>query len=524
MNNKVSDLERRLFLKGAAASAAAAAIPATAKSVAVTSDKVAAPQDAMALAQQLSHGDVTPLEALDMAIARIQALPKLNAVVLRDYDLAREQAKKLSALGRDARQQAVAAAPMWGVPFLLKDLGQTMQGTVTTHGCAFFKGAVASHDSTLVQRYKAAGLNIFGKTAAPEFGMTPTTESRLYGNTPNPWNPKFTTGGSSGGAAAVVACGILPVLHASDGGGSIRIPAAHCGVFGLKPSRGRLPAGPDALDGAVGLSVNHVISCSVRDSALMLDLSAGPEWGSRVRPPSDVAGSYLQGLEQPERKLRIAVWRKNYFGIPVHADCLAALDKAAKTCEAMGHVLEEAMPELPVRDIYAGMSVGMAAGMQSTIEQREKLLGRLVREEDMEPLNWATLQAAKKSTALQLYKARAGFDKAGQLLDLFLSQYDLILTPTTAVPAQLLGVLRLDQAFESYAAEAMKSSAFTSLFNISGHPAMSVPMHWTVDNIPVGAHFVAPYGHEGRLLRLAAQLEQAVPWAQRLPDVSIFKA
>ena len=523
MDNNVHDLERRLFLKGAAATAAAAALPATANSAAVASDQ-AAPQDAMAWAQQLSRGEITPLEALDRAITRIEALPKLNAVVIRDYDLARAQAKKLSMLGRDARQKAVAAAPLWGVPFLLKDLGQSMQGTVTTHGCAFFKGAVATHDSTLVQRYKTAGLNIFGKTAAPEFGMTTTTESRLYGLTPNPWNPKFTTGGSSGGAAAVVACGILPVVHASDGGGSIRIPAAHCGVFGLKPSRGRVPAGPDSLDGAVGLSVNHVISRSVRDSALMLDLSAGPEWGSRVRPPSDVAGSYLQALERPERKLRIAVWRKNYFGVPVHADCLAALDKAAKTCEAMGHVLEEAMPELPVQEIYAGMSAGMATGLLNTIEYREKQLGRAVREDEMEPLNWAALQAAKKTTSLQLYKARAGFDKAGQLLDLFLSQYDLILTPTTAVPAQLLGVLRLDQPFESYAAEAMKSSAFTSLFNISGHPAMSVPMHWTADNLPVGAHFVAPYGREGRLLRLAAQLEQAVPWAQRLPDLSIFKA
>lgn len=524
MNTTTHELERRLFLKGAAATAAAVAIPATAQSATAASGQAGATPDAMALAQQLSQGEVTPLEVLDAAITRIEALPKLNAVVLRDFDLAREQAKKLSMLGRGARQQAVATAPLWGVPFLIKDLGQTMAGTVTTHGCAFFKGAVATQDSTLVQRYKAAGLNIFGKTASPEFGMTTTTESRLYGATPNPWNAEYTTGGSSGGAAAVVACGILPVVHASDGGGSIRIPAAHCGVFGLKPSRGRVPAGPDALDGAVGLSVNHVISRSVRDSALLLDLSAGPESGSRVRPPSDVAGSYVQALAQPERQLRIAVWRKNYFGVPVHPDCLAALDKAAKTCEALGHVLVEAMPELPVRDIFAGMSVGMAAGLQSAIARREQQLGRAVREDELEPLNWAALQSAKKATAQQLYQARAGFDKAGQLLDLFLGQYDLILTPTTAVPAQRLGVLRLDQAFESYAAEAMKSSAFTSLFNISGHPAMSVPMHTTADKLPVGAHFVAAFGREGRLLRLAAQLEQAVPWAQRLPDVSIFKA
>ena len=190
----------------------------------------------------------------------------------------------------------------------------------------------------------------------------------------------------------------------------------------------------------------------------------------------------------------------------------------------MGHILEEAMPDLPVAEIFAGMGPGMSAGLLSSIEYREKQLGRAVREDEMEPLNWAALQAAKKATALELYRGRAGFDKAGQLLDAFLTKYDLILTPTTAVPAQMLGALRLDQPYQSYAAEAMNSSAFTSLFNISGHPAMSVPLHWTVDNMPVGSQFVAPFGGEGRLLRLAAQLEQSLPWAHRVPDLSALKA
>ena len=519
MHPSVHDPQRRLFLQGAVAGAVANALPARAQGSAQ-----AVPLDATAWAQQLARGEMTPLEALDQAITRVEALPKLNAVVIRDFDLAREHARTLSALGREARAAAVQQAPLWGLPFLIKDLGQYVQGTVTTHGCTFFKGAVAPHDTTLVARYKAAGLNIFGKTASPEFGMTTTAESRLYGKTPNPWNPAHTTGGSSGGTAAVVAAGILPVAHASDGGGSIRIPAAHCGVFGLKPSRGRVPAGPDVLEGSLGLSVNHVISRSVRDSALLLDLSAGPETGSRVRPPHDVPGSYVQALTQPPRKLRIAVWRKNYFGVPVHADCLAALDQAAKVCEALGHVLEEKMPELPVQEIYAGMGTAMGAGMLYTIERREKLLGRAVREDEMEPLDWAALQSAKKATAQQLYTARLGFDKAGQLIDAFFGQYDLVLSPTTAVPAQRLGVLTLDQPFASYAREAMNSSAFTSLFNISGHPAMSVPAHWTAEKLPVGAHFVAPYGGEGRLLALAAQLEQAMPWAQRMPDLSAFKA
>ena len=523
MQDRAADTDRRKFLMGAAATAAAVSLP-VAQASAKTVVQASAPADAITMAAQIRKGDVTPLEALDATIARVEALPRLNAVVIKDYEQAREHAKKISAMGRDARKQATGSAPLWGLPFVLKDLGVSMTGTVTSNGCAFYKDAVATQDSTLVTRYKAAGLNIFGKTASPEFGMTATTESKLYGATLNPWNTKHTTGGSSGGTAAAIAAGILPVGHATDGGGSIRIPAAHCGLFGLKPSRGRVPAGPNSLDGATGLSVNHVISRSVRDTALLLDLTAGPEFGSRVRPPSDAPRGYLEAMQKPERKLRIAIWRKNYFGIPVHADCLAAVDKAAKACEAMGYILEEAMPDLPVAEIFAGMGPGMSAGLLSSIEYREKQLGRAVREDEMEPLNWAALQAAKKATALELYRGRAGFDKAGQLIDAFLSKYDLILTPTTAVPAQLLGALRLDQPYESYAAEAMNASAFTSLFNISGHPAMSVPLHWTADNIPVGSHFVAPFGGEGRLLRLAAQLEQALPWAHRMPDLSALKA
>ena len=512
--------QRRLFLQGAGASMVATALPLGAQA----STSSTPPPDATAWAQQIARGDITPLQALDAAIARVEALPRLNAVVIRDFELAREQAKKLSALGQAARTQARANAPLWGVPFLLKDLGQSLQGTVTTHGCTFFKGAVATHSSTLVQRYQAAGLNIFGKTASPEFGMTTTTESRLYGVTPNPWNPAHTTGGSSGGAAAAVAAGIVPLAHASDGGGSIRIPAAHCGLFGLKPSRGRTPAGPMLMEGTLGLSAHHAISRSVRDSALLLDLSAGPEAGARVLPPSGAPGSYLAALTQAPGPLRIAVWRSNHFGVPVHADCLAALDAAAKVCESLGHRLQERWLDLPVQEIFSGMGTAMGAAMLHTISQREKLLGRSVREDEMEPLDWAALQQARQATAQQLYAARLGFDRAAQLIDAFFSHYDLVLTPTTAVPAQKLGVLRLDQPFESYAREAMNSSAFTSLFNISGHPAMSVPAHWTAQGLPVGAHFVAPYGREDRLLSLAAQLEQAMPWAHRTPDLTPLQA
>lgn len=529
MDNKASDLDRRSFLMGAAATAAVAAIPAVAQAAAPATSAggvagAKAPLDAMAWAAQLRSGEVTALEALEVAIARVEAAPKLNAVVIQDYDLARYHAKKLSALGAAARTAAAEKAPLWGVPFLVKDLNQYLKGTVTTNGCRFYKGAVADYSSTLVERYQAAGVNIFGKTASPEFGQTPTTESLLYGKTRNPWNGEHSAGGSSGGAAAIVGAGILPVAHASDGGGSIRIPASHCGVFGLKPSRGRLPAGPMAMEGWMGLSMNHVVSRTVRDSALLLDLTAGPEAGSRIYAPRDVQGTYVQALQRPQQKLRIAVWRKNHFGVPVDPQCLAALEKAVKACQALGHEVTEEMPQLPIGEMFAGTGVMTSVGMLTSVKAREKQLGRAVTENDIEPINWISLQRAKTTTAEQMFNARAIFDTAGRMLDQFFQKYDLILSPVTVVPAPKLGVLSLDQSFDKFAEAAMLQAPYTAIFNMTGQPAMSVPMHHTPENVPVGAHFAAPYGYEGRLLNLAAQLEQSVPWANKLPDLSSFKA
>ncbi|HMZ29523.1 MAG TPA: amidase, partial [Thauera aminoaromatica] len=252
--------------------------------------------DATALADELRRGRITALEALEAAIARVEARSALNALAARHFDTARETAKQLSALGRAERQRRASAAPLLGVPFALKDLGVSLNGTVTTNGCGFFRDAVADHDSTLVQRHRAAGLNLFAKTTTPEFGQTATTESRLFGPTRNPWNVEHSAGGSSGGAAAVVAAGVIPVAHATDGGGSIRIPASACGLFGLKTSRGRVPAGPVMIEASLGLSVHHVLSRSVRDSALLLELTQGPEPGSRIGAP---VGPVLADLTRP---------------------------------------------------------------------------------------------------------------------------------------------------------------------------------------------------------------------------------
>jgi Asp-tRNA(Asn)/Glu-tRNA(Gln) amidotransferase A subunit family amidase len=524
MEHTPSDPGRRHFVQGAAALGAAALIgraqAATNGATQVASKALPLPEyegfDAHDLAAHIRDGRLTPLEVVDAAIARAEARSALNAVVLRHYELARETATALGRAGRAERQARAAKAPLAGVPFALKDLNVALKGTVTTNGCAFFKDAVADHDSTLVQRYQAAGLNIFAKLASPEFGQTGTTESRLWGATHNPWSAAHSAGGSSGGSATAVAAGILPAAHASDGGGSIRIPSSHCGVFGLKPSRGRVPSGPKALEGWMGLSINNVITRSVRDSALLLQLTQGPEAGSRVGPPP---ADLMAALRQPPKRLRIALMDVNPFGMGVHTDCLDAVKKAAQLCTDLGHKVEIAAPQLPIQEMFAGMGVVTATGMLTSVQAREKLLGRAVREDEMEPINWRSLQLAKGYSAEQVFRARAAFDQAGRILDEFFARYDLILSPVTAAPPPLLGALSLDQPYEDFVKNAMLASPFTAMFNMSGQPAMSVPLHWNAAGLPIGVQFAGPFGGEARLLALAAQLEQAAPWKHRRPPL-----
>lgn len=502
-------LTRRTLLKTSALLAAAGAAGSSAfASPRGLSQADYAACDAVALAEMIRAKQISPIDALEAAIARAEQVnPGLNAVVLKYYDAARAT----------ARSGLPENAPLRGVPMLLKDLGLQMKGTVTSNGSRFFRDAVADHDSTLVQRYRAAGLVIFGKTASPEFGGTATTESTLWGQTRNPWNLKHSSGGSSGGAAVAVAAGIVPAAQASDGGGSIRIPASHCGLFGLKTSRGRNPAGPDALENWMGLSVAHAITRSVRDSALLLDISAGTEPGSRVIPPAP--DSYLKSLATPPRGLRIALMEANPLGIPVHADCKAAMAKAAALCESLGHHVEPASLTLPVAPMLEGMGMITGTGMLTLIRDRERALGRAVTAADLEPIIWSSYQNAQKYSAEQLFRARATADQVGRLFDEFLTRFDLILSPVTAVPAPLLGALSLDQPYEDFVRNAMPASCFTSMYNIAGLPAMSVPLHWNADNLPVGSMFAGRYGDELTLLRLAAQLEQAAPWRDRRPQL-----
>lgn len=505
-----SGMPRREFLQvgGSLVAGAAIGLPAGASARSLSFDEYTA-YDAVGLAALIRTGEVSAAEVLEAAIARAEAVdPIINAVTLKHYNMARE------AVARGVPQGALA-----GVPWLLKDLGIHLAGTVTTNGSAFFRDDVSRFDSTLVGRYRRGGLVIFGKTAAPEFGQTATTESRLWGLTRNPWNLAHTTGGSSGGAAAAVAAGIVPAAHASDGGGSIRIPASNCGLFGLKTSRGRNPHGPTATESWMGLSVQHAITRSVRDSAAILDVSQGPEPGSRVVPPVGAA-SYTAGYTQPPGRLRIALWDRHIFGGTVHPDCRDAMLKAAKLCESLGHVVEPAVLELPVQDMGTAMGVVTGTGMLVSVRDREKALGRAVTEADLERINWRSLQEAAKRTSEDMLRARATLDRVGIVIDGFLGRYDVILSPTTAVPPPQLGVLSLDQPWESYVRAAMDASPFTSVFNQGGHPAMSVPLHWNGEGLPIGVQFAGRFGAELTLLRLAAQLEEAAPWAARRPKLT----
>ncbi len=512
------DAGRRNFVKAGGAVSLAAALGVTGRGAQAAVSALPLPEyerfDAIELATQIRHGRLTALDALDAAIARVEARSQINAVALRHFDLARDAAQRLSGMGSAERARLAEKAPLTGVPFALKDLGVAMNGTATTNGSAFFKDAVADHDSTLVQRYRAAGLNIFVKMTTPEFGQTATTESRLFGLTRNPWNLEYSAGGSSGGSAAAVAAGILPAAHASDGGGSIRIPASHCGLFGLKPSRGSVPMGPKVLEGWMGLSINNVISRTVRDSALLLQLTQGPEAGSRTVPK---AAKLMEAIRRPPRRLRIALLETNPFGYPVHTDCLDAARKTARLCESLGHKVDIAAPKLPVAEMFGSMGIVTAAGMLSTVRAREKLLGRTAREDEFEPINWRSMQLARAYSAEQVFTARNVFDQVGRTLDLFFGEYDLILSPVTAAPAPKLGAMSHDQPFEDFVKVAVMASPFTAMFNMSGHPAMSVPLHWNAAGMPIGSQFAAPFGAESTLLALAAQLEQASPWKDRRP-------
>jgi amidase len=460
--------------------------------------------DAMAQAELVRQKEVKPSELVEAAIARIERLnPALNAVITPMYELA-----------RTAAAQKLPAGPFGGVPFLLKDLLASFAGVRMTLGSKLLQGFVPDHDSELVARYKRAGLIVVGKTNTPEFGILPTTEPLLFGPCRNPWNTDHSTGGSSGGSAAAVAAGMVPMAHGNDGGGSIRIPASACGVFGLKPTRARNPLGPDFGDLMSGLVAEHALTRSVRDSAALLDATAGPDVGDPYwAPPPE--RPYLQEVGADPGRLKIAYTTKAATDVTIHADCVQAVEDSARLCAELGHAVEETTLALNAEMLMHAFSVLWSAGTGSTL----KVLGATP--EQVEPLSWALKEMSDQFSAVDYILALQTLQGISREIARDFRNFDVLLTPTLAQPPLPLGTFDsppdnpLHGLFRS-----AEFTPFTAIYNITGQPAMSVPLFWNDENLPVGSHFIGRFGDEATLFRLAAQLEEARPWGNRHPAIS----
>lgn len=467
--------------------------------------------DATDQALLVRSGEVSPGELLEAAIERIEAIdPVLNSVVIRWFDHAREVAAG-----------PLPDGPFRGVPFLLKDLWAHYAGQVLTNGCQVLKDTapVSKVDTTLVSRFRAAGLVIAGRTNSPEFGSLPTTEPTAWGATHNPWNTDHSTGGSSGGSAAAVAAGMVPFAHASDGGGSIRIPASCCGLVGLKPSQGRISLGPFRDESNLGVELG--VSRSVRDTAALLDAVRGPGVGDTVIAPTP-SRPYIEEVGAAPGQLRIGLLDHHPFGGPVHEQCTLAVRNAATLLESLGHHVEPGFPASLANPDFARRFLALwCTNMGASFARIEEQVGRPLQPGDVELVNWVQAEFARSVNGVEYALALAAnveFRRATQ--QWWTEGWDLLLSPTLGEPPVRLGEFANDPA--NPMSPLLRGSTyvlFTPAFNSSGQPAINLPLHWTPDGLPVGIQLVAAYGREDLLLRVAAQLEAAQPWAHRRPGV-----
>ncbi|MDP3276774.1 MAG: amidase [Deltaproteobacteria bacterium] len=482
--------------------------------------------DGLGLAALVAQGEVSSEELVRCAIARIEAVDKsIHAVIHRRFARAIDEAKR----------KDYAAGPFAGVPFLVKDLDGTLANEPYNAGTRALAGYIAPHDSELFARFKRAGMVIVGKTNTPELGLVAFTEPALHGPTRNPHNQSYTPGGSSGGSAAAVAAGIVPLAHAGDGGGSIRIPASHCGLFGLKPSRGRVPMGPDEGESWHGFVSRLVVSRSVRDSAAMLDMVHGMDEGAAYTAPA-VSTPYLSCIERPPSKLRIAYSAKSLLGQKTHHDNRAALEDAMKLCADAGHDVREAHPSFDAAAVRVAYLTVVAACTANAIEELAKLTGRPAHPSLYEPVTWFLGQVGRTLSAAKLEAARTVIAKTTREIGAFFRDIDVFATPTCAHPPARIGELKpkawelaglavlreapvgavLEKTLFALAEGNFEKTPNTMLFNMTGQPAMSVPLAMNSEGLPIGTQFVSRYGDEATLLQLAAQLEQARPWSNRL--------
>lgn len=485
--------------------------------------------DALGLAGLVAKKEVTATELLTEAIERVEAVnPRINAVIRPMYDIARVRAKE------------ELSGPFAGVPFLLKDLIASFAGVEMTNGSRFYRGNVPSEDSEYVKRFKKAGVNIFGKTNTPELGITPSTEPEFTGATRNPWDTLYSPGGSSGGSSAAVAAGIVPMASASDGGGSIRIPASCTGLFGIKPSRGRVPSGPDAPDGWFNFIAEHVVSRSVRDSAVMLDCLQGDYPGQllKLAPP---VGSYAKAIEAKPKKMKIAYSLSPALGEVLHADCREGVLNTVKLLESMGHRCEEVTLPIERDEFIYAYSVLVAADLAGSLKWGERMLGRDATAADFEPRTWALMKLGRNFNGGDVAQAYWTMMQFSRQWMAFFEPYDALLTSTLGTPPCKVGqlkptpselvqfkalsylpigklakqrdfVIKNGGRVFAYASQTMPA-------NVTGQPSMSVPLHWNAEGLPIGMMFTGRFGEEDVLLNLAAQLEQATPWADKRPPV-----
>lgn len=469
-------------------------------------------EDATALAARVARREVSAGELLDAALAKVAAInPALNAVVL----LQEETARRAIATG-------LPRGPFRGVPFLLKDLGCEAVDFPSHNGSRLFANTKYPRDSAIYDRIRATGVVTFGRTTSPEGGIGAATEAAVYGGpTRNPWNLDRTSGGSSGGAGAAVAAGIVPFAHGSDGGGSVRIPASSCGLFGFKPTRARLPDGPYAGEGWAGMSIDGFLTRSVRDTATMLDACSGPDLGAPyVAPP--LQKSHADAISRPPRRLRVAICDTTFTGEPIHPEVAEAVRAAGRLLEDLGHHVTPARPDADVPMMMRAWTDIVAVGTALSI--RGGLKGRLLTDDLVEGVGRGAVAHAESLSPLRYLEAVGQIHAFARQMANWFQPWDILLSATLAEPAARVG--RFSHQTEDYVAYRtgpqgiFAYSPFCAVFNASGQPAASVPLGQSSDGLPIGIHLAAPYGQDEELIALCAELELAQPWAARRPPIT----
>ncbi len=471
-------------------------------------------EDATAVAARVARGEVSPDEVLDAALARMEALnPALNAVVLIN-----------EAAARAAINAGLPDGPFRGVPFLLKDLGAEARDFPSHNGSRLMENTRYSYDSHIFERMRATGVVTFGRTASPEGGIGAVTEAAVYGGpTRNPWNTEHTPGGSSGGAGAAVAAGIVPLTHGSDGGGSVRIPASSCGLFGFKATRARFPDGPAAGEGWAGMAIDGFLSRSVRDNAAMMDACAGPVAGNPYAAPP-MAQSYLDAIARPPRRLKIGVCHTSFTGAAIDPQCEAAVEATAQLLESLGHSVFPLRPDADHDMMMHAWTRIVACGTALSVRNIVEARGRPLAEGELEGISRGAMAYAEQFSGADYLQAVGRIHTYGRQMAAVFADCDILLSATLAEPPARVGRFHHDREdFENYRIGEdgiFAYSPFCAAFNASGQPAASVPLHWSQDGLPIGVHLAAAFGKDDTLIALCAELEQAQPWARRWPEMT----